>query len=197
MSLVIPETNTLGLSNYEVAEALVRFATAPNIFGGDAGLNGHCWSERPDGTIDDEDHYADECRSVMKIKNRKINYYECSNPLTIKIIIKKIEQAVSVLTGDFKTSLQLLDECWVQPMENSCMFNALIKSKRNGGTVKFGSIGIDSDDGSITFWLSGNKKFSTFNDFIAPENMCDRFTINHPDKAVSMATKLFKTLSNY
>ena len=35
------------------------------------------------------------------------------------------------------------------------------------------------------------------NDFIAPENMCDRFTINHPDKAVSMATNLFKTLSNY
>ena len=53
--------------------------------------------------------------------------------VSLKKFYKIYFTKVSLKTGSFETSLQfqleLLDECWVEPMKNSCMFNALIKSK--------------------------------------------------------------------
>lgn len=161
-------TNSLGLSAEECDEAIERFNGLCNVFGGEEGLNGHFWVENPDGTITD-DWWSDydKCRTTMGIKNKNLKYYECPNPLTTKVMMKKLEQSIAVMTGDYKTSLTLLNDLWEENGEQSCMFNAAVTALRNGGEVKFGSLGLNSDDDAVTFWFAGNDKFSTVADYFS------------------------------
>jgi len=174
MSLQIPETNSLGWSKEQVEEGIYRLYNSVNLFGGKKGINGHFWVERNDEKIDtwwreyDEKIQFVNSSYIKKklITNKNLIYVECSNPLTNKLIFAKLNKAVSSITGDYETSLQLLCECYDKPIHNMCLFNALIESTKNGGKMKFGSLGIKTDDNRITFWFSGNSKFSTFNDYI-------------------------------
>jgi hypothetical protein len=175
--------NSLGLSTEECEKAIERFNGLCNVFGGEEGLNGHFWVKNPDGTITDDwwDTY-DDCRRTMGIKNKNLKHYECPNPLTTKIMMKKLEQSISVLTGDYQTSLTLLNELWEENGEQSCMFNATVTAMRTGGEVKFGSLGINSDDDAVTFWLAGNDKLSTVADYFATIE-APRWTIRDPEVA--------------
>lgn len=188
-------TNSLGLSVEECSQAIERFNGLCNVFGGEEGLNGHFWCELPDGTIADDwwSNY-DQCRTTMGIKNKNLKYYECPNPLTTKIMMKKLEQSIAVMTGDYKTSLILLNELWEENGEQSCMFNATVTAMRNGGQVKFGSLGINSDDDAVTFWFSGDDKFSTVADFFAAHET-SRWTIRCKDAARAWAVEQERLLA--
>jgi hypothetical protein len=191
----IPKNNSLGLTEAEVEAAIHRFNDTTNLFGGEAGLNGHFWCELPDGTIADDwwDNY-DQCRTTMGIKNKNLKYYECSNPITTKVMMKKLEQSIAVMTGDYETSLILFNELWEENGEQSCMFNALSTAQKTGGKVKFGSLGINSDDDAVTFWFSGDDKFSTVADFFAAHNT-SRWTIRCKDAARAWAAEQERLLA--
>lgn len=174
MPFQLNENNSLGLTKPQLREAFSRFVNIPNPFGGDAKLNGHFWCERPDGTIwDNEELGQTKCRQGLKIKNKKIDYYKCENALTNAIMTKKIKDCIKSLTGDYETSLTLLDECYgdMEDAGLSCMYNATVRAKRCGGTVVFGSIGLKHDNNLIICWLSGDRTFSTFADFTKGDNV--------------------------
>lgn len=173
MSLILNTDNSLGYNREQLIEAFGRFSSYGNPFGGDAGLNGHFWCVRPDGTIwDNSDLGQNECRKGLKIRNRKIDYYVCENAITNAIMAKKIKDCIKSLTGDYETSLTLLDECYGDDFGKlTCMFNATVRAKRCGGKIAFGSIGLKTDDKRFTAWLSGDKTFSTFADFTKGDNI--------------------------
>jgi len=169
----------MGYNETQLAEAFERFNTYGNPFGGEAGLNGHFWCVRPDGTVwDEEDLGQEECRKVLRMKNKDVYYYECQNPLTNAIMTKKLQNHIKVITGDYETSLTLLDECYGEFEARCCMFNATIRAKRCGGKVVFGSVGLQSDDKKVTAWLYGGKGFSTFADFTRETVGGDYLTLN-------------------
>jgi putative hemolysin len=150
---------------------------------GDQGLNGHYWCEMPDGRIIDEWFY-DECRDVMKIKNKTLKYYPCKNPITNAVMIKKARTLVNDLGGDEINAL-----LYGKNVEKCCMYNAIANCYKHGGTLRFGSLGLDTDCGGITLWIFGKEDFSTFNDFVK-QGEGGAWTVRDQEKAEKYAFKL-------
>jgi putative hemolysin len=146
----------------ENSEKIIDVLANGSSMWGDEGLNGHFWCEMPDGTIIDEwfDNY-DQCRRVMKIKNKTLKYYPCKNPITTAVMIKKARTLVNDLGGDEINTL-----LYGKNVEKCCMYNAIANCHKHGGTLRFGSLGLDTDCGGITMWIFGNEDFNTFNDFV-------------------------------
>lgn len=156
---------------------------------GDYGLNGHYWCEMPDGTIVDEwfDYY-DQPRRAMEVKNRTLKYYPCINPITSAVMIKKAMKLVVDMGGDEINALLFGKN---QPQK--CMFNAIANCHKHGGTLRFGSLGLDTDCGGLTLWIYGNETFKTYNDFVK-EDPGDKWTIRNQEKAKKYAKKLRITI---
>jgi len=157
------ELKRLGDSNW------VTFCNPARSQFGDDGLNGHFWVERNGKVVDTYWDSYNDCRRTMRIKNKTLLYFECTNKLTTAIMMSKVKKSITILTGDYDTSLEYLCHRLRKPMEDCCMFNAFVEAHLNGGEIKFGSLGINTDDGGLTCWLSGNSKFTTFADYTAPE----------------------------
>lgn len=152
---------------------------------GDYGLNGHYWCELPDGKIIDPwfDNYT-ECRKVMKIKNKTLVHYPCANPITTAVMLKKARKLVDEMGGDEVNSI-----LFEKNRPQKCMFNAIANCHKHGGTLRFGSLGINTDCEGITIWIYGNEAFKTFNDFVKQgEGGC--WTIRNQQKAELYCLKL-------
>lgn len=172
------------ISTLENPEKIIDVLANGSSMWGDHGLNGHFWCEMPDGTIIDEwfDKY-DEYRISWKIKNKTLIHYPCKNPITNAVMIKKARTLVNDLGGDEINTL-----LYGKNVEKCCMYNAIANCHKHGGTLRFGSLGLTTDCGGITFWIFGNEEFSTFNDFTKE---CDgSVTVRNQKKAELYCLKL-------
>jgi hypothetical protein len=155
---------------------------------GDHGLNGHYWCEMPDGRIIDDwfDNY-DQCRDAMKIKNKELKYVPCKNPITTAVMMKKARTLVDALGGD-----EINATIFRKNVQQKCMFNAFANCYIHGGTVRFGSLGLDTDCGGVTLWIFGHEEYTTYNDF-TKETLTqeERMTIRNLKKAQKYFRKLF------
>jgi hypothetical protein len=167
---------------------IVDVLIAGSSLWGEYGLNGHYWCEMPDGTIVDEwfDYY-DQPRNMMNVKNRTLKHYPCTNPITSAVMIKKAMKLVADMGGDEVNALLFGKN---QPQK--CMFNAIANCYKHGGTLRFGSLGLDTDCGSVTMWIFGNEDFKTYNDFVK-EDPGEKWTVRDPTKAKKYA----KTLARF
>jgi hypothetical protein len=159
---------------------------------GDYGLNGHYWCELPDGKIIDGwfDNY-DECRKAMLIKNKVLVHYPCPNPITTAVMLKKAKTLVDAMGGDEINAL-----LFEKNRPQKCMFNAIANCYKYGGTLRFGSLGINTDCGGITIWIYGNETFKTFNDFVKQgEGGC--WTVRDQKKAEKYCKKLGVSISRF
>jgi hypothetical protein len=172
------------LTDEQVSKVLDVLITGADMWG-EYGLNGHYWCEMPDGKIIDEwfDNY-NQCRDAMKVGNKKLKYYPCNNPITTAVMIKKARTLVDALGGDEINAL-----IFKKNVAEKCMFNAIANCYIHGGTLRFGSLGLDTDCGSVTLWIFGNEDFQTFHDFVK-QGEGGTWTVRNQKKAEKYAVKL-------
>jgi hypothetical protein len=173
------------LTDEQVSKVLDVLITGGDMWG-EYGLNGHYWCEMPDGKIIDDwfDTY-DKCRRVMKINNKTLKYYPCTNPIATAVMIKKARTLVDAMGGDEINAL-----IFKKNVAKKCMFNAIANCHIHGGTLRFGSLGLDTDCGSVTVWIYGNEDFQTFNDFVK-QGDGHQATIRNPKTAEKYFRKLY------
>jgi len=173
------------LTDEQVSKVLDVLITGADMWG-EYGLNGHYWCEMPDGKIIDEWFY-DQCRDAMKVGNKTLKYYPCANPITTAVMIKKARALVDAMGGDEINAL-----IFKKNVARKCMFNAIANCYNHGGTLRFGSLGLDTDCGSVTMWIYGNEDFKTYKDYTKEtENQNERMTIRNPKKAEKYFRKLY------
>jgi len=174
-----------GLTDVQTSRVLNVLITGADMWG-EYGLNGHYWCEMPDGKIIDEWFY-DQCRDAMKVGNKTLKYYPCTNPITTAVMIKKARALVDALGGDEINAL-----IFKKNVAQKCMFNAIANCYIHGGTLRFGSLGLDTDCDSVTLWIFGNEDFKTFKDYTKEtENQNERMTIRNSKKAEKYFRKLY------
>lgn len=142
-------------------------------------INGHYWVERDGVIIDPYFPNYDSFKKFHGIKKNKKNkrvYFECQNPITNQVALKYLEDQILKPFGDKQKTIQLLKMCGFTPEPRCCGFNAIMESEIKGGVIKFGSVGMESDDKTKTIWIYGNKNYSTLADFAKYDN--DRITFN-------------------
>ena len=152
---------------------------------GEYGLNGHFWCEAPNGEV--IDHWwksYDDCRKTMGIQNKKLIYYPCTNPVTNAIMTKKVKTLIANMGGE-----EIIEHMFSEPRENKCMLNAMAQVKKTGGTLRFGSLALHTDDEVITCWLSGHEDFKTYADYTR-KDMPLQWTIRDEKKAKKYAKKI-------
>jgi len=181
----LPRSTIEIIKRLENAEKILDVLINGSAMWGNYGLNGHFWCEMPDGKIIDDwfDTY-DKCRSVMKINNKTLKYYPCKNAITTAVMIKKARTLVNDLGGD-----EINATIFRKNVKNDCMYNAIANCHIYGGTLRFGSLGLDTDCGGITVWIFGNEDFQTFNDFVK-QGDGGTWTVRNQKKAEKYAVKL-------
>lgn len=142
-------------------------------------INGHYWVERDGVIIDPYFPNYDDFKKFHKIKKNKKNkrvYVEATNPITKQTALKFLENRLLKPFGDRRKAVDLMLMCGYTPEPRCCQFNAVIEAERNGGVIKFGSVGMESDDKTKTIWIYGNKNYDTLADFAKYDD--DRITDN-------------------
>jgi len=132
-------------------------------------INGHYWVER-DGKIIDPyfpNYNRFKAYYNIKRKNAKFVYVEATNPFTNRIALKSLDDILMRPFEDKEKALKLLDLCEYKNEPRCCQFNSLMEQYRNGGEIKFGSVGMETDDGKSIVWIYGSKNFDTIADFMS------------------------------
>ena len=135
-------------------------------------FNGHFWIEFEDGNFADDYDWKDieGFRRYFGIKkNNTLEYEECKNPITNKIVMTMLERQLTQGGLSLEESKKLFGENW-RYEHGMCMFNSTANQYRMGGRVVFGCVYMWSDCGKKKRYICGGENFLTFNDFKKEHN---------------------------
>lgn len=134
-------------------------------------IDGHFWVVRNGEIIDTDFEWYDYCRRVNKCVDKTPHHLEADATTQMVMIgmYKKITMKV------FKTTNW--DECAVEmvnmlermgrtkPQQEQCWQNAVMEVVKNGGEIKFGSLGWAKKNGSI-HWEYGGADYTSVKQFL-------------------------------
>ena len=122
-------------------------------------IDGHFWVERDGKVIDTDFKEYEWIREYNRCKN-KIRYIEASDliqTVMLGMFNKVLMNKLSVKDMDeAKSKLSTVMDKYV-PLYEQCYQNSVIESIKNGGTVKFGSMGWVRKDGSVHYEYGGSE----------------------------------------
>lgn len=134
-------------------------------------IDGHFWVVRNGEIIDFDFDFYDYCRKVNKCVDKTPHHLEAdANTQMIMIgMYKKITQKVfgeSNWDECARMMVLMLDRMGVKsPQAEQCWQNAVREVVKNGGEIKFGSLGWAKKDGSI-HWEYGGETYKSVKQFL-------------------------------
>lgn len=169
-------------------------------------VNGHFWVER-DGVIIDtscatkgnQESLATNKRNIMiygvkfgktkkqmkeMVDNAELVYKECPNPITQQLMIRCVNKdAIVGFEGiPEETAREIMKCIEFVPEYGCCNCNAWMEQNKNGGVIKFGSVGMKYPNG--TLWQYGDENFATIKDYRK-----DNMEVGYAEKLLEMLTK--------
>jgi len=148
-------------------------------------INGHFWVERDGKVVDtsvttsgfkknekSRDRMAVTAGITMGVNAKKLieglknpeYVYAEAPPITQQIMIKSILSPFQKVFGNMDYAMECLFAIDAyEPEYGCCNMNAIIEQLRDGGVIKFGSLGYKVF--GVTDWIYGNEKYKTIKEF--------------------------------
>ena len=125
-------------------------------------IDGHFWVERDGKRIDENFPHYDLVKRVHKGKRW---VYLPADELTQRMMISIFDKVIKKEFATVKDYLMYSVACGAKFGFGSCHKNALLEIEKNGGTLAFGSYGVQRKDGSI-FYEYGGEDYKNVKAFI-------------------------------
>jgi len=121
-------------------------------------IDGHFWVVRDEKIIDIDFPGYDMIRRIRNCKNKAVHLE--ADEITQRLMIAIFNKIISnILGGTQETAIQVMGsycECkHIEPVENRCIINAIIEIYKNGGELKFGSMGWEQKSGGVWYEFGG------------------------------------------
>lgn len=135
-------------------------------------IDGHFWVERDGEIIDTDFPIYEECRRFWKCVSSTPHHLE-ADATTQKLMIEMFKRS-QMKTMEVDTWEKCVEEVVLftsmmgitTPQPNQCWMNAIIEVAKNGGKIKFGSLGWETKSGKI-HWEYGGETYKNVKQFLA------------------------------
>lgn len=121
-------------------------------------IDGHFWVVRDDKIIDIDFQDYSMIRRIRNCKNKAVHLE--ADEITQRLMIATHLKIISnILGGTPATAIELMGSYCelkrIEPECNRCLINAIIEIYKNGGELKFGSMGWEQKSGGVWYEFGG------------------------------------------